>query len=124
MALLRIMFIAGALCSAASACAENYTVTLGDSCWGIAVSKSVSMKNLQAWNTNVNCGRLHPGDEMCVSQRNVPCKYHHHVVQGDSCYKIAQKEETTVQHLFEMNPNLINSPYDCPLFPGQKVCVV
>ncbi|PHH79663.1 hypothetical protein CDD80_4148 [Ophiocordyceps camponoti-rufipedis] len=124
MALLRLMLIAGALCSAASACAETYTVSFGDTCWGVSVNKSVSMKNIEAWNTKLDCARLRPGDEMCVSQRNVPCRYHHHVVKGDSCWKIADEQGTTIQHLFDLNPNLINSPSDCPLFPGQKVCVV
>ncbi|RDA95669.1 hypothetical protein CP533_1275 [Ophiocordyceps camponoti-saundersi (nom. inval.)] len=104
-------------------CLDLYTVKPGDFCWKIAVEKSVSMENLEAWNPKTRCPGIHPGDRMCVSKHKVNCRRYHEVKSNDNCWEVSMQNWITPEKLVSMNRNMLSNASHCPIYAGQKLCV-
>ncbi|KAL7746162.1 hypothetical protein RI367_008533 [Sorochytrium milnesiophthora] len=106
------------------------SVQAGDWCQKIADGAGLTLAQLQQLNPGMDCGKIAPGDRLCVSRGNLPppplpqgnpdgtCKVST-VQSGDWCQKIANGAGVTLSQLQQLNPQL-----DCSkLFPGARLCV-
>ncbi|KAG2433259.1 hypothetical protein HXX76_008327 [Chlamydomonas incerta] len=53
------------------ACLASYTVSVGDSCLGVAAIHGIEVEALLNWNRGLNCSQLDAGRELCVSKRTI-----------------------------------------------------
>ncbi|KAL3895661.1 MAG: hypothetical protein SGCHY_004561 [Lobulomycetales sp.] len=48
-------------------CSEVFTVRRGDTCFKVSREKGISLADFLKWNAEIDCLKLHAGDELCVS---------------------------------------------------------
>lgn len=46
---------------------QVYNVVKGDTCWDIAEHEGCSVEELKGWNDGLECDKLRPGMELCLS---------------------------------------------------------
>ncbi|RDA86108.1 hypothetical protein CP532_1176 [Ophiocordyceps camponoti-leonardi (nom. inval.)] len=103
-------------------CKKHYKVEELDNWRSIVSNQGVSKKNLRLWNDLDAACTLTPGKELCISYADpIECANFHTVVSGDTCLKIAEKNNKSLLDLVELNPSLLDD--ECFLDVGYKVCV-
>ncbi|MBC1623352.1 1,4-beta-N-acetylmuramoylhydrolase [Listeria welshimeri] len=107
--------------------AKTYTVKKGDSLWKIATNNKVTIANLKSWN-NLKSDFIYPGQTLKVSASSTSSNTNtskpntnaktYTVKKGDSLWKIANQNKTTVTNLKSWN-NLKSDN----IYIGQKLKV-
>ncbi|MGM0875836.1 MAG: LysM peptidoglycan-binding domain-containing protein [Bacillota bacterium] len=78
-----------------NASAEEVNVQDGDTLWGIAVQKEVSVKDLIEWN-DLSGDIIHPEDKLKIQE-------YYEIIKGDSLWDIAIENDVSVNDLKEWN---------------------
>lgn len=96
---------------------NNYTVVNGDTLWGIANKKNISLNDLIAANPQIsNKNLILPGQIVKIpesaSQGSYTVKY------GDTLWGIASKNGIKINDLINANPQISNVGF---ILPGQKI---
>ena len=105
---------------------QYYTVKTGDSLFAIAQRFGTKPEVIQQLNGMSASANIYPGQRLIVSggtqssvSQNTETPDYHTVGRGDSLYSIAQKYNTTPQHLLQLN----NLNTQSRIFIGQKLKV-
>ncbi len=101
----------------------RYTVKTGDTLWKIANKFGTTMEKLVSLNSNIDSNyNLYIGQKLVISSQNnqpEPTNSYYYVKPGDILWNIAQKFNTTVAKLVELND--IQNAYD--LYVGRRLIV-
>ncbi|KAI1105179.1 carbohydrate-binding module family 50 protein [Jackrogersella minutella] len=107
-----------------SNCDALYTVVSGDTCSGIItkLGNTFSLSDFYTWNPEVGAGcyNLYPGESVCVGVTPTApvcpaptepglaanCKSCYTVVEGDTCYAVAQAKGITLANFLAWNPSI------------------
>ena len=100
--------------------AEIYTVKTGDTLWNISQKTGTSIEKLISRNNLNNANNIYVGQKLTIDGKNNNKNNTSYTVKtGDLLWKIAQKYNTTVQEIIDLNN--IKSPYY--IYIGQKLLI-
>lgn len=97
-----------------------WRIRRGDTLYNIALRTATTVKQLLELNPNINPNNLRIGGLLCLPPEQ-PCAsgLFWRVAPGDTLYAIARANNTTVQRLLELNPNI--DPRNLQI--GQSICL-
>lgn len=102
---LATMITTSAFSITAHADSESYKVRSGDSLWRIAINHEVSVEQLKKWN-KLTSNTIYPGQVLKVSETTVTNSQittSYTVKSGDTLYRLAIANGTTVQEIKKLN---------------------
>jgi len=101
-----------------------YTVMRGDTLFSIAQRLGVTVNELLRLNPQItDADRIEVGQRICVPLPVPPasCRGEYYIVRsGDTLWRIAQRYNTTVQEILQVNPQITNADL---IYAGQVICL-
>ncbi|HPT88430.1 MAG TPA: LysM peptidoglycan-binding domain-containing protein [Bacillota bacterium] len=98
-----------------------YTVVTGDTLTSIAVRFNTSVQAIIQANPGINPNFIVPGQQICIPTTPTPrCPgFIYTVVAGDTLFSIANRFNTTINTILQVNPGLNPNL----LYIGQQICI-
>lgn len=99
-----------------------YTVAAGDTLTSIAVRFNTSVQAIIQANPGINPNFIVPGQQICIPTAPPPPRcpgFIYTVVAGDTLFSIANRFNTTVNAILQVNPGLNPNL----LYIGQQICI-
>lgn len=97
-----------------------WPVKAGDTLYSIALRTATTVNELLTLNPGIDPANLQIGSLICLPPEHpCPSGIFWIVAAGDTLYKIAQANNTTVKRLLELNPNI--NPENLQI--GQTICL-
>jgi hypothetical protein len=98
-------------------CTKIYKVRSGDTCEQIASRNGITLERILLLNPNIDCFYIGKYDNQTICLNSTCLKYYK-LNEEDTCEKISEKSNITIERLYHLNKNI-----DCINMDFTRLCI-